>query len=437
MNTISSRKASKAVATVLHSFLSRCLAVLPADCSLRMGNFVGQFFRLYELKPLVTNVDGRTKEMPLIHKFLVRQPAKKETAADPDYHPDSMTDVESDSDPCSDVVLSPDSVKDEGAASAKVCSTLPKPFSAKTLMSQEGKLNAEKENAWQAMGFAVTDKPSACLECGGCWRNKQCNVVAEWERKQAAILKDKSASSLFLARARAAVTGTSDIAEESSSQDSLPSLSSLSPPLTEKVEGGQGTFSLVDSSTASSSFASSKPSSVNQSSESSSPAKFCAGSPKASFLKKFNPPSSPLGSSCPRISSSGCSPSKSSFSGSSPLGSPHSVGLPSPSLPVSSLHGSAPVKARFSHTGSPPPLAEDKVPMRTNLEDFASTCQSTMLLSKSKPSYTSTKAAPLVEINNNRKRPLDFSSAFTNMKKAKQVDEADLPCTCDDCRFLS
>jgi len=470
MNTISSRKASKAVATVLHSVLSRCLAVLPADCSLRMGKYVGQFFRLYELKPLVTNVDGNTKEVPLIHKFLVRLPVKKETAADPDYHPDSMTDVESDSDPCSDVVLSPNSVKDEGAASDQMCPTLPKFSSGKSLMSREGKLTAERENAWQAMGFAAADRPSACLECWGCWRNKQCHEVAKWDRKQAAILKDKSASSPFLARARAAVTSTSEIAEELLSQDSLPSLNSLSPPLTEKVAGSQGTFPLVGSSTASSSFASSKPSSANPSFESSSPAKSCAGSPTVGFLKKFYPPSSPLGSSCPRISSTGCSPSRSSTlgsspldsphpgissigcpiprsspSGSSPLGSPHSAGSPPSrssqpisSPPGSSLRGSAPASAMFSHTGSPSLLAQNKVPMRTNIfEDFASTCQSTMLLSKGNASYTSAKAAPLVEININRKRPLDFSSAFTNMKKTKQGDEADLPCTCDDCRYVT
>jgi len=64
-----------------------------------------------------------------------------------------------------------------------------------------------------------------------------------------------------------------------------------------------------------------------------------------------------------------------------------------------------------------------KVPIRTYL--------------KVKPSCTSTKATPLLEINNNKKRPLDFSSAFTNIKKVKQVDEIDLPCTCDDCRYVT
>ena len=153
MNTISSRKPSKEVATVLHSVLSRCSAVLPADCLFRMGNHVGQFFRMYELKPLVTNVEGTgssTQETPLIHKFLVRQPVKKETAADPDYHPDSMSDAESDSNPCSDAVLSPDLVKDEGA---KAVAIAPKP--SKSLLSKEGKGNVERENAWQAIGFAV------------------------------------------------------------------------------------------------------------------------------------------------------------------------------------------------------------------------------------------------------------------------------------------
>ena len=148
MNTISSRKASRAVAMVLHSVLSSCLAVLPPDCPFRMGNHVGQFFRLYELKPLVTNVGGagsNTKAMPLIHKFLVREPVKKETAADPDYQPDSLTDVESDSDPCSDVVLSPDLMKDQGADAAKVCLILPKPSSRKSLISQEGKEESETQ----------------------------------------------------------------------------------------------------------------------------------------------------------------------------------------------------------------------------------------------------------------------------------------------------
>jgi len=64
-----------------------------------------------------------------------------------------------------------------------------------------------------------------------------------------------------------------------------------------------------------------------------------------------------------------------------------------------------------------------KVPIRTYL--------------KVKPSCTSTKATSLVEINNNRKRPLDFSSAFINTKKLKWGDEIDLPCTCDDCRYVT
>merc|ERR1719234_2701637 len=98
-----------------------------------MGHHVSQFFRLYELKPLVFCSGSNTKAIPLIPKFLVRQPLRKETAADPDYHPDSMTDVESDSDPCSDVVLSPDLVKGQGADAAKVCPVLPKPYSGKSL----------------------------------------------------------------------------------------------------------------------------------------------------------------------------------------------------------------------------------------------------------------------------------------------------------------
>ena len=58
MNTISSRKPSKEVATVLHSVLSRCSAVLPTDCLFRMGNHVGQFFRMYDLKPPVTRPEN-------------------------------------------------------------------------------------------------------------------------------------------------------------------------------------------------------------------------------------------------------------------------------------------------------------------------------------------------------------------------------------------
>ena len=365
MNTISSRKPSKEAATVLHSVLSRCLAVLPADCPFKLGNHIGQFFRKYQLKPLVTNVDGtgrNTQETPLIHKFLVRQ--EKETA-DPDYHPDSLTDVESDSDPCSDVVLSPDLAKNEGA---KVCTIRPKPSS---LLSEEGKSNVERESAWQAMGFAAADQPSACLECWGCWRNKKCYEVAKWERKQTAILKDKSASSLFLARAKASATITSKLAEESLSQESLPSVSSLSSPVEEKEAASQ---------------------------ESSSPAKA-----RARF--------------CPSL----------------PLGSPPHPGISSmgSSLPGSSPPGSGPASS------SP---HNHEVPMRAKLlKDTAATCHKTMLISKQEnPKRKHAKVtSPLVEINNNRnsRQPLDFSSAFPNKKVAKQLDEADLPCTCDDCRF--
>ena len=155
------------------------------------------------------------------------------TSADPDYHPDSMTDLESDSDPCSDVVLSPDLAKDEGAK------VRPKPSSGNSLLSEEGKSNVERDSAWQAMGFAVADKTSACLECWGCLRNKKCYEVAKWERKQTAILKDKSASSLFLARAKASAYITSKLAEESLSQESLPSVSSLSSPVEEKEAASQ------------------------------------------------------------------------------------------------------------------------------------------------------------------------------------------------------
>ena len=421
MNTISSRKPSKEVATVLHSVLSRCSAVLPTDCLFRMGNHVGQFFRMYDLKPPVTNVEGTgssTQETPLIHKFLVRQPVKKETAADPDYHPDSMSDAESDSNPCSDAVLSPDLVKDEGA---KAVAIAPKP--SKSLLSKEGKGNVERENAWQAIGFAAAEKPSACSECWGCWRNKQCYEVAKWERKQAAILKDQSSPSLFLARARASATIASHKAEESLSQDSLPSVNSLSPPLTEKGAASQGTFPLVGSLTASSL---SGTSSANPSSQSSSPAK-----PGAS-LKKFCPPSSPLINPPPGISSIGCSLARSSLPGSSPPGN----SLPGGSFPGSSLPGNSPTGSAPAASCSPP--NQENVPMRTNLlEDTATTWHKTMRFSsqenpKEKLSCSSTKETPLVEINNNRKRrqPSDFSSAFANKKGV------DLPCTCDDCRFF-
>jgi len=83
--------------------------------------------------------------------------------------------------------------------------------------------------------------------------------------------------------------------------------------------------------------------------------------------------------------------------------------------------------------------------MRTNLlEDTATTWHKTMRFSsqenpKEKLSCSSTKATPLVEINNNRKRrqPLDFSSAFANKKGDRRVDGVDLPCTCDDCRYVT
>ena len=120
-------------------------------------------------------------------------------------------------------------MKDQGVTATEVCPNLSKPPSGKSLMSQKGK--EERETAWQAMGFAAADKPSSCLECWGCWRDKQCFEVSKWERKKAATLKDNRASSLFLARVRASATSTSQIAEESMSQDSLPSVNnSLSPP---------------------------------------------------------------------------------------------------------------------------------------------------------------------------------------------------------------
>merc|ERR1719341_2491649 len=377
--------------------------------------------------PLVTNVEGTgstssTQETPLIHKFLVRQPVKKETAADPDYHPDSMSDAESDSDPCSDAVLSPDLVTDKGA---NVCTIAPAPSSGKSLLSKEGKGNVERENAWQAMGFAAAEKPSACSECWGCWRNKQCYEVAKWERKQAAILKDQSSPSLFLAGARALATTASHKAEESLSQDSLPSVNSLSPPLTEKGAASQGTFPLVGSLTASSL---SGTSSANPSSQSSSAAK-----PGAS-LKKFCPPSSPLINPPPGISSMGCSLARSSLPGSSLPGS----FLPGSFLPGNSPAGSAPA-------ASSSPLNQENVPMKTNLlEDTATTWHKTMRFSsqenpKEKLSCSSIKATTLVEINNNRKRrqPLDFSSAFANKRGDRRVDGVDLPCTCDDCRYVT
>jgi len=422
MNTISSRKPSKEVATVLHSVLSRCLALLPADCPFRMGNIIGQFFHMYELKPLLTNVEGsgsKTPETPLIHKFLVRQPVKKGTAADPDYHPDSMTDSESDSDPCSDVVLSPDLVKVQGA---KVCTIPSKPCSDKSLVSKDGKSYVGRENAWQTMGFAVSEKPSACLECWGCWRNKQCYEVAKWERKQAAILKDQSLPSSFLARARASAIIASRKSEESLSEDSLPSVNGFSPPSTEKGAASQGTLPLVSSFSAA---PFSGASSANPSSPSSSPTKSRASSPTVGFWKKFCPPTLPLssphrGSSLPRSSSPGSSPTGDSSSGSS--------------LPEGSLPESAPAR--------PCPLNQENVPMRTNLlKDTATTDHNTAVGERrtAELSCSSTKANPLVEISVNRKRrqPLDFSSAFANKKGARRVDEVDLPCTCDDCRFVT
>jgi len=386
MNTISSRKPSKEAATVLHSVLSRCLGVLPADCPFRMGNHVGQFFRMYELKkPLVTNVEGtgsNAQETPLIYKFLMHQPVKKEIAADPDYHPDSITDAENHS----------------------------------GLLSKEGKSNVERENAWQAIGFAAVEKPSACSECWGCLRNKQCFEVTKWERKQAANLKDQNSPSLFLARARASATIASHKAEESLSQDSLPSVNSFSPPLTEKGAASQETIPLVGSFIASSL---SGTSSANPSSQSSYPAKFRASSPTGDFWKN-RPGSSPPGSSLPGSS------------------------LPGSSLPGSSPPGNPPAG---SASASSSPLNQENVPMRTDLlEDTATTCHKTMRHSspenpKEKLSCSSTKATPLVEINNNRKRrqPLDFSSAFVNKKGARRVDvdEVDLPCTCDDCRYVT
>ena len=79
--------------------------------------------------------------------------------------------------------------------------------------------------------------------------------------------------------------------------------------------------------------------------------------------------------------------------------------------------------------------------MRTNLlKDTATTDHNTAVGERrtAELSCSSTKANPLVEISVNRKRrqPLDFSSAFANKKGARRVDEVDLPCTCDDCRFL-
>merc|ERR1719341_1910550 len=322
--------------------------------------------------PLVTNVEGTgstssTQETPLIHKFLVRQPVKKETAADPDYHPDSMSDAESDSDPCSDAVLSPDLVTDKGA---NVCTIAPAPSSGKSLLSKEGKGNVERENAWQAMGFAAAEKPSACSECWGCWRNKHCYEVAKWERKQAAILKDQSSPSLFLARARTSATIASQKAEESLSQDSLPSVNSLSPPLTEKGAASQGTFPPVGSFTGSSL---SGTSSANPSSQSSSNAKSGASSPTVGFWKKFCPPSSPLGSPHPGISSLGCSLARSSLPGSSlpgisslgrslarsslPGSSPPGNSLPGGSFPGSSLPGSS--SAGSAPAASSPPLNQE------------------------------------------------------------------------------
>jgi len=466
MNTISSRKPSKEVAAVLHSVLSRCLAVLPADCTFRMGNSVGQFFHMYELKPLLTNVEGsgiKTQETPLIHKFLVRQPVKKGAAADPDYHPDSMTDAESDSDSCSDVALSQDErVKVEGA---KVCEIPSKPCSDKSLVSKEGKSYIERENAWQTMGFAVSEKPSACLECWGCWRNKQCYEVAKWERKQAAILKDQSLPSSFLARARASAIIASRKSEESLSEDSLPSP-------TEKEAASHGTLPRVGSFSAAS-FSGTSSANPSSPSPNSSPAKSRASSPTVGFWKKFCPPASSLGSPHPGTSSKGCSLPRSSPPGSSPTGDSPSGGslpgssLPGSSSPGSSLPGSSRPRSSLPQSSLPQsslpqsslpqsslpeiaparfsPLNQENVPMRNNLlKDTAITYHKTVGFSCEERrtevlSCSSTKANPLVEISNNRKRrqPLDFSSAFANKEWARRVDEVDLPCTCDDCRFVT
>ena len=385
MNTISSRKLSRTAATVLHTVLSRCLAVLPADCTFRIGNHVGQFFRLYNLKPLVSPVGvtgHNSKESPLIHKFLVRQPMKKETAADPDYQPDTDEDIdlESDSNQSSDADVSfpADLVKNEIAsvkAPSKLCPTASKPSSGKSLVSRG------KERAWQMIGFAPSAKPSACLGCSNCLRNEQCRDISVWNREH--FLNGKS--ELFLARATAAKTSASTNGEES--ETSLPSVNSLSSPLDSPAAGSPG-------------------STLNSN---------CSGKsePRNSSLRNFSPKNS------------------------SPVSSPpeSSREFPMEVLPLrSSTPASSPsVSAIFFNNGSSDP-AQETMPSRNNLfEKITPICHKTKLHS---PEENPAKGTPLAEINNNTKRrqPLDFSSAFATMKKAKQSAKVDLPCTCDDCR---
>ena len=134
MNTISSSKPSRTAVMVLHSVLSRCLVSLPEDCNFKMGNHVDQFFRIYQLKPLMR-----------------KQPSQN-------------------------IQSSPD----------RLSLSLP-PSEKKALPSHIEKLMAKPP-----------PKPTACGQCTKCRKHKGCRKVARWNAKYARDTPEESLSSLRL-----------------------------------------------------------------------------------------------------------------------------------------------------------------------------------------------------------------------------------------------
>ena len=118
---------------VLHSVLSRCLVSLPEDCHFKMGNHVDQFFRIYQLKPLMR-----------------KQPSQN-------------------------IQSSPD----------RLSLSLP-PSEKKALPSHIEKLMAKPP-----------PKPTACGQCTKCRKHKGCRKVARWNAKYARDTPEESLSSPF------------------------------------------------------------------------------------------------------------------------------------------------------------------------------------------------------------------------------------------------
>ena len=313
---------------VLHSVLSRCLVSLPEDCNFKMGNHVDQFFRIYQLKPLMR-----------------KQPSQN-------------------------IQSSPD----------RLSLSLP-PSEKKALPSHIEKLMAKPP-----------PKPTACGQCTKCRKHKGCRKVARWNAKYARDTPEESLSSPFFVWTKAASTVAA------TTQTTPPSVNSLSPPFASEGPGFEKLASVV------------------------SDGKTPEDDP--SLMDSFSAQSLFTSSSGNTISVDIAPPI-------------HELKLP-PSKEGTKCNPSyicakAESEPEDRWTFKPTPegnrlrrqlVEEEKERERQKEENRRKRNGGHKFLSQT--SY----------LNNNSKRLYSLNS-FSNMKKAKWVDEGDLPCICDDCRYVS